>query len=216
MYQSSVSNQIEGITFTPDGVSTSLEAAGTFSLEARDVFNVQSITVVDKQNGRNITYAASIPDVANYTIDFASGAPLYVRDFLVPNSLQSYEQLYGSCAYVNGGISMFRSPAGDGYYFNRANVVTFVEGQSYTVRVYVKESSGDGPGAYGASIYIGPEGAGSTVASFSDLQINAAVGSYLEATFVANATNASGQSISWVGGCAVGSFVIGEIEVYGN
>jgi hypothetical protein len=155
-------------------------------------------------------------DQADFVVNFDSAAPLYTRDFANPNGQQSYEQRYGSCAYVDGGISIYQSGAGDGYYFNRANVVTFVEGETYKVRVYVKETSNSGAGAYSASLYIGPESGAGTVASFSAVQIDAAVGSYLEATFVANATNASGQSITWVGGCAGGYFVIGKIEVLDN
>jgi hypothetical protein len=84
LYQSSVSNQIEAITFIPDGVSTTLSVDAEFSLNARNVFDLNSIMIIDDQNGRNITYAASIPDVANYTIDLTP-APSSLWDvFLLP------------------------------------------------------------------------------------------------------------------------------------
>jgi len=71
VYQSSVSNQLEVINFIPDGVSTEISELAEFSEFARDLFEVNSITIFDKQNGRYIIKASSIPDVANYEIDFA-------------------------------------------------------------------------------------------------------------------------------------------------
>ena len=53
------------------------------------------------------------------------------------------------------------------------------------------------------------------MATFTASQIHAAVGSYVEATFVANATNASGKSITWFGGASGTYFVISKIEVFG-
>ena len=108
MYQSSVSNQIENITFIPDGVSTSLNADAEFSLKARDVFNLHSIMIVDDQNGRNITYAASIPDVANYTIDLAAAPPSsFEWDLLQGNASTSgggqLQNNGGGTSWLNAG-----------------------------------------------------------------------------------------------------------------
>ena len=130
MYQSSVSNQIEGITFTPDGVSTSLEADATFSLEARDIFNVQSITVVDKQNGRNITYAASIPDVANYTIDFTPVSAIEPFSLTLRNPSLN--------VLSNSNFTCERNAASFGFYgfFYANNVIPMASGKYYKEITY--------------------------------------------------------------------------------
>jgi hypothetical protein len=71
LYQSAESNQLELINFIPDGVSTSILSVAQFSTFARNVFDVNSITIFDNQNGRYIIKAIDIPDVANYAIDFS-------------------------------------------------------------------------------------------------------------------------------------------------
>jgi hypothetical protein len=72
IYQSSESNQIELISFIPNGDPTLLSMS-EFSLEARDLFGVQSIVLVDKQNGRYVISRSEIPSVASYDVSFSAG-----------------------------------------------------------------------------------------------------------------------------------------------
>ena len=74
LYQSAVSNQLELINFIPDGVSTSITSSAEFSIFARNTFDVHSITIFDKQNGRYILKASQIPNVINYMIFFPSAS----------------------------------------------------------------------------------------------------------------------------------------------
>lgn len=78
VYKSAVSNQLMKISFIPTGAS-SLNANANFFLDARDLFDIQSIVLQDKQNGRYVLYAADIPDVANYEVNFAGPVLNYVN-----------------------------------------------------------------------------------------------------------------------------------------
>jgi hypothetical protein len=119
VYQSSTSNQIELIAFTPSG-ATSLTSNAEFSLQARDIFDLVNVVLIDKQNGRYAVSASEIPSVANYKLDFTP-APMgqYVRIF--SDTAPTQEALTGGAvitdgflAITNSGGDMFiaRLPAG--------------------------------------------------------------------------------------------------------
>jgi hypothetical protein len=69
VYTSALSNQIQTITFIPNG-SLELDGTARFSPEARSSFQLRSILLVDKQNGRYKLKANDIPDAASYNIFF--------------------------------------------------------------------------------------------------------------------------------------------------
>lgn len=71
-YRSSTGNQLNLISFIPDGNPT-VSKLGYFAPECFSIFAIQSITIVDKQNGTYILNPSDIPDVANYNILFISG-----------------------------------------------------------------------------------------------------------------------------------------------
>lgn len=71
-YRSSTGNQLNLISFVPDGNPT-ISKLGFFASESFSIFAIQSITIVDKQNGTYILNPSDIPDVANYNIVFVSG-----------------------------------------------------------------------------------------------------------------------------------------------
>lgn len=71
-YRSSTGNQLNLISFVPDGNPT-ISKLGFFAPECFSIFAIQSITIVDKQNGTYILNPSDIPDVANYNIVFVSG-----------------------------------------------------------------------------------------------------------------------------------------------
>jgi hypothetical protein len=107
LYASSTGNQLENITFTPDGVSTTLSTSAMFASQAFDLFDVSFIAIIDKQNGRYIVPAASIPDVVNYEIDFAA-APV---SYTFSNSLKSSD-----ITLSNGNLTAKRTSAAAGPY----------------------------------------------------------------------------------------------------
>lgn len=98
VYKSSISNQIELISFIPNG-SEVLTTMAEFAPEAREEFFILNIVIVDKQNGRFIVANSEIPDVTNYEISFSSSpvSPLW--------------ELYGSPDVVNGNAITF-NPSG--------------------------------------------------------------------------------------------------------
>jgi hypothetical protein len=71
-YKSLTGNQLNLLSFTPDGGDT-LTKQGFFAPESFSFFIIQSITIVDKQNGTYILTNNEIPDVANYNLVFVSG-----------------------------------------------------------------------------------------------------------------------------------------------
>jgi hypothetical protein len=114
-YQSSVSNQISLISFVP-GVSTTITAPGYFSAEARDLFEVSSISIYDKQNGRYRLEKNQIPDVANYTIDLT---PL-------PSSL--WDVFLAPTIATAGNGELHREGGGNGDFNNSAYYSNSVTG----------------------------------------------------------------------------------------
>jgi hypothetical protein len=130
LYQSSVSNQIEAITFIPDGVSTTLSVDAEFSLNARDVFDLNSIMIIDDQNGRNITYAASIPNVANYTIDFTPAPTIEPFSLTLRNPSLN--------VLSNSNFTCERNAASFGFYgfFYANNVISMASGKYYKEITY--------------------------------------------------------------------------------
>ena len=71
-YRSSTGNQLNLISFIPDGNPT-ISKLGFFASESFSIFTIQSITIIDKQNGTYILNPSDIPDVATYNILFVSG-----------------------------------------------------------------------------------------------------------------------------------------------
>ena len=108
LYQSAESNQLELINFIPDGVSTEITSDAQFSTFARNVFDVNSITIFDNQNGRYIIKASSIPDVANYEIDFAVTPSVGIPFQLFAN-YQSFNPLTDP-TYLSRTVDGFSSP----------------------------------------------------------------------------------------------------------
>ena len=70
-YKSLEGNQLNLLSFTPDGGDT-LTKQGYFAPESFSFFGIQSISIIDKQNGTYILTSSEIPDVANYNIIFVS------------------------------------------------------------------------------------------------------------------------------------------------
>lgn len=104
VYKSSISNQIELITFIPSGAA-SLTSNAEFSLEARNIFDLVSVVLIDKQNGRYVVSASEIPSVASYQIDFTP-APTgeYVRVFSDPAPTQ--EEAVGGATISEGVLTL--------------------------------------------------------------------------------------------------------------
>jgi hypothetical protein len=80
IYKSKTSNQIELISFTPNGNST-LTSMAEFASTSRDEFELLNVVIVDQQNGRFRLKAAEIPDVANYDIGFSAAPPEVLARF---------------------------------------------------------------------------------------------------------------------------------------
>jgi len=109
LYASSTGNQLENITFTPDGVSTTLSTSAMFASQAFDLFDVSFIAIIDKQNGRYIVPAASIPDVASYEVSFAVVPP--PASYTFSNSLKSSD-----ITLSNGNLTAKRTSSAAGPY----------------------------------------------------------------------------------------------------
>lgn len=214
-YVSSVSNQLSIITFTPDELQDTVSAQGYFAPQARDNFIVGNISIYDKQNGRFRLEASEIPNVSSYDINFFAAA--YIRDFASPNALQSFETVSGMISYGDGVIQVqFVGGVGDGNYRNQANVAQFELGNSYSIRLYVADTN---PGILvpSVSLRVGDSGYSSEVASFSGPEMQAAIGSFVEATFTVTASNITPNNIIGILSSA-GSFEsylkISKIEVF--
>lgn len=118
VYQSSTSNQIEVISFIPNG-SASLISMAEFAATSRNIFDLVNVVLVDKQNGRYQIGASEIPNVESYQVDFTP-APTgqYVRVFSDPAPTEEYYDMGGISAGVltmnnGGGIGFIaRFPTG--------------------------------------------------------------------------------------------------------
>jgi len=69
MYGSSISNQVEVINFYPTNPLQEVSSMAIFAATARDLFELKSIIIYDKQNGYYPIYASQIEDVEQYNID---------------------------------------------------------------------------------------------------------------------------------------------------
>lgn len=103
VYQSSVSNQLDQISFIPNG-SVTLNAMSSISDKARDIFNVKSIVLLDKQNGRYIVSASEIPNVGNYQLDFTPPPSMqpFSTEYKFPATILSLND-YRSASTDTGG-----------------------------------------------------------------------------------------------------------------
>jgi len=152
-YKSSTGNQLNLISFIPDGNPT-ISKQGYFAPECFSIFAIQSITIVDKQNGTYILNPTDIPDVANYNIVFVSGGSSFYDivstsgtwiDSSDDNSLLAlqvtYTSYYGAKFYysmvlnntsgeVDESLTSFvNSYKVSAYYFNSDNSKVYVVGQ---------------------------------------------------------------------------------------
>ena len=75
-YKSLEGNQLNLLSFTPDGGDT-LTKQGYFAPESFSFFGIQSISIIDKQNGTYILTSSEIPDVASYNVIFVSAGSAF-------------------------------------------------------------------------------------------------------------------------------------------
>jgi hypothetical protein len=180
MYKSATSNQIEAINFIPNG-SSSFTSEGEFSPEALDEFVVDSITLIDKQNGRYIVYGSDIPNVANYSLLFVAPViPFFLRDYSDPSTPEAFESFLGSS--VTGGKLLFNAINGAEYTANPVGI-EFTQGREYKFRLYVAADS-EAPAS--VSFQLGESAA--EAHNFTQAQIIAARGSFVEYSFTATAS----------------------------
>lgn len=118
-YRSSTGNQLNLISFIPDGNPT-ISSQIFFASQCFSIFAIQSITIFDNQNGSYVLNPSEIPDVNDYTIFFlADVAGSWFNVFgqggndnkLSFNQTSSelyvgtgYDAFYGSRAYFGAAI----------------------------------------------------------------------------------------------------------------
>jgi len=152
-YKSLTGNQLNLLSFTPDGGDT-LTKQGFFAPESFSFFIIQSITIVDKQNGTYILTNNEIPDVANYNIIFVSADSAFFdmaanygswmdvstdEQFIAVQS--SYNSWYQAKYYYNIVMSNTSSEVNDNltalvnsfkvdcYFFNADESIVYVAGK---------------------------------------------------------------------------------------
>jgi len=76
-YKSIDGNQLNLISYIPDGSDT-LTTDGFFAPECFTRFEIQNISIIDKQNGTYIINSSEIPNVSNYNIVFITGGDGFV------------------------------------------------------------------------------------------------------------------------------------------
>lgn len=153
-YRSSIGNQLNLISFIPDGNPT-ISKLGFFAPECFSVFAIQSITIIDKQNGTYILNPSDIPDVSNYNIIFlaSTGTSFYDivsnygtwMDSSDDNSLLalqvSYNSYYGAQLFYSMVVNNTSGERDDdltafvnnykvySYYFNDDNSKVYIVGK---------------------------------------------------------------------------------------
>jgi len=152
-YKSLTGNQLNLLSFTPDGGDT-LTKQGFFAPESFSFFGIQSISIIDKQNGTYILTSSEIPDVANYNIIFVSagasfydmvginGAWLDISDdnglIAVQSAYNSFygaRYTYGMVQYNTSGefndalMALVNNFKVDCYYFNADESIVYIVGQ---------------------------------------------------------------------------------------
>lgn len=113
-YRSLSGNQLNLISFIPDGNNT-LSKEAIFVEECFNFFVIQSITIVDKQNGTYILSPSEIPNVGNYNIIFPSDQSSFFDVIGIPNSGamlnisddEQYLAVYANNALVYDAVSYF-------------------------------------------------------------------------------------------------------------
>ncbi len=152
-YKSLEGNQLNLLSFTPDGGDT-LTKQGFFAPESFSFFGIQSISIIDKQNGNYILTSNEIPDVSSYNIifvnagsaffdmDATSGAWMGVSDDLqyvaVKSNYDSYYDariFYGmvqnnTSAEINDSLTaLVNNFKVDCYYFNADESKVYIAGR---------------------------------------------------------------------------------------
>jgi len=220
-YKSITGNQLNLLSFTPDGGDT-LTKQGFFAPESFSFFIIQSITIVDKQNGTYILTTNEIPDVANYNLIFVSagdafydmlssnGAWLDVSDDNEYIAVQSgYESYYGA-RYTYGFIQnntssefndtltpLVNNFKVDCYYFNADESVVYIVGQL-------------GLSYLGETLPAIPVGPDYSVSPPRLISINTVS---LEVTYITTIKdNGAYYNIRFSGGCYIGNLVVDEVS----
>lgn len=172
-YMSSPLNQPEIVGFD----ATQVSPTGIFEVvtSALDVFNIQSISIIDFQGGV-FTVPRSELTVSEFDVDMGAPSFPFIRDFSSPSFAESYEvgttTISSNTMNVNSG----------GTYINQNPDIDYVLGQSYTFRIYPVSAN------IGTNITVYSSGS-HNVGSVTGATVVAAIGTYFDVTFIANASD---------------------------
>jgi len=145
-YQGVGSTQSESVIF--DASLASPTSVFDIVTQGVDIFNIESISIIDFQNGYFIIPRSELT-VVDFDVDM-SAAPspsLYARDFVTLNSFQPYESVSGSggsYSVVTEGLRFIRSVSGYFTYLNSDFIGASLPTSTYKLRVYIHSFTGDG------------------------------------------------------------------------
>jgi len=177
-YKSSISNQHHFVRFD----ATMESPTGDFlcSSRADDVFEIESITIKDFDNGFLIIPASELTS-SEFKIDMGTVAPpsaLYSRDFSSPSTPLSGEY----STIVNNLLEL-----GQNSYELSNQPIVYEVGATYKLRVHI-DSFVSGSIAYFIAKISPFSGQVNVIWEYDNTAVVNAVGSYLEGTFVATPT----------------------------
>jgi len=171
-YKSSTLTQPEDVGFD----ATQVSPTGIFNVvtQATDIFEIQSISIIDFQGGVFLVPRSEL-NVVDFDVDM-SPASLYSRDFASPNTLQAYETTSGGSSVSGNLLNMVQGSE----YANSDTSFVYVASQNYMIRIYVNAFASL---LNGMDIKIG----GTYITSATKNDMTNAVGSYFDIAFTPNA-----------------------------
>ena len=179
LYHSSIGNQHEVVKF--EASQSSPTSKFLVSEQSRDIFEIKEIVIKDFDGGTFKVLRSELT-TAEFDVDLSvtPSSAFYSRDFSSPSTFQSFESSISSS--IIGGKLVFDPLVGGAEYTANPSGVEFTQGVQYQYRIYVSANS---QVPLSLSFQLGeipPE-----AHSFSEAQISAARGAFLEYSFTATA-----------------------------
>lgn len=190
VYGSDQASQKTKINFT---ITTGILSLATNAYDGG--WECSGIFITDGLENQIVFQRSEFPVASEF--DFASTGGyvvsnlVYSRDYNAPNTAQAYETLFPgpfpTVSTIAGGLLTI--VAGSGGYRNTAPSLTYILGNTYKIRLYI-DSVVIGLGTLDVSVQF--VGVGGTI---SQATLVAAIGSFIDITFVATAPMVAGPII---------------------
>lgn len=213
-YMSDPLNQPEVVGFD----ATQVTPTGIFDvvLSALDVFNIQSISIIDFQGGV-FTVPRSELTVAEFDVDMSGASYPFTRDFAAPLTQEANETTLGSGgSFTIGGGNLVINNVQFPSYSRDLSVdgLSVVMGQNYNARIYIVAATNNGGPTSGWVLGMGSSGGNLDTSLTVDACI-AAIGSYVDVplTGIANGVNnfSFGYGSPFVGTVTISKIIISEV-----